>query len=78
MAFKILGRAFRDVWQELWMILIVQILFLLGQLLIILDPPVTIALFFYGNRIAHEEMASEKDFLRAGVPTGNLPGAGEA
>jgi hypothetical protein len=65
MAFNILGRAFRDVWQELWTILIVQLLFLLGQLLIILGPPVTVALFYYGNRIAHAELATERDFLRA-------------
>jgi hypothetical protein len=60
-----MGRAFRDVWQELWTILIVQLLFLLGQVLIILGPAVTVALFFYGNRVAHDEMASERDFLRA-------------
>jgi hypothetical protein len=65
MALKILGRAFVDVWQELWTILIVQLLFLLGQLLIILGPPVTVALFYYGNRIAHAELATERDFLRA-------------
>jgi hypothetical protein len=65
LAFKILGRAFQDVWQELWTILIVQLLFLLGQVLIVLGPPVTVALFFYGNRIAHQEMATEKDFLNA-------------
>src|SRR5512141_1881629 len=65
MAFKILGRAFRDIWQELWTILIVQLLFLLAQVLIILGPPATVAMFFYGNRIAHEEMATEKDFLKA-------------
>ncbi len=65
MAFKIIGMAFRDVWQELWTILIIQLLFLLGQLLIILGPPVTVALFFYGNRIAHDEIATERDFLKA-------------
>jgi uncharacterized membrane protein YesL len=65
MAFKILGRAFRDVWQELWTILIIQLLFLLGHLLIILGPPVTVAMFYYGNRIAHDEPATERDFLNA-------------
>ena len=65
MAFKILGMSFRDVWQELWTILIVQLLFLLGHLLIVLGPPVTVALFFYGNRIAHDEIATERDFLNA-------------
>jgi hypothetical protein len=65
MAFKILGKAYRNVWRELWTILIVQLLFLLGQLLIVLGPPVTVAMFYYGNRIAHDELATERDFLRA-------------
>ena len=65
MGFKIISRAFQDVWQELWTVLIVQLLFLLGHLLIILGPPVTVAMFYYGNRIAHDEIATERDFLRA-------------
>ena len=65
MGFKIISRAFQDVWQELWTILIVQLLFLLGHLLIILGPPVTVAMFYYGNRIAHDEIATERDFVRA-------------
>jgi uncharacterized membrane protein YesL len=64
-ALKILGLSFRDVWQELWTILIVHLLFLLGNILIIPGPPVTLALFFYGNRIAHGERANERDFLEA-------------
>jgi uncharacterized membrane protein YesL len=65
MAFRILGLSFRDAWQELWTILIVNLLFLLGNLLIITGPPATLALFFYGNRIAHGEVANERDFLEA-------------
>lgn len=65
MALKILGKAFSDVWQELWTILIVQLLFLLGHLLIIFGPPVTVAMFYYGNRIVHDEVATERDFLHA-------------
>src|SRR5262245_26857314 len=64
-ALKILGLSFRDLWQELWTILIVHLLFLLGNLLIIPGPPVTLALFFYGNKIAHSESANERDFLAA-------------
>ena len=64
-ALKILGFSFRDVWQELWTILIVHLLFLVGNILIIPGPPVTLALFFYGNRIAHGERANERDFLEA-------------
>lgn len=65
MAFKILGLSFRDTWQELWTIFLVHLLFLLGNLLIIPGPPVILALFFYGNRIARGETANERDFLRA-------------
>lgn len=64
-ALRTFGLAFRDVWQQLWTILIVHLIFLFGNLLIILGPPVTVALFFYGNRIAHGEMADERDFLHA-------------
>src|ERR1051325_6372903 len=64
-ALKILGLSFRDVWQELWTILIVHILFLLGMILIIPGPPVTLALFSYGNKIAHGEPADERDFLKS-------------
>jgi uncharacterized membrane protein YesL len=64
-ALRILGYSFRDVWQELWTILIVHLLFLAGNILIIPGPPVTLALFFYGNRIAHGERANERDFLEA-------------
>jgi hypothetical protein len=64
-ALRILGYSFRDVWQELWTILIVHLLFLVGNILIIPGPPVTLALFFYGNRIAHGERANERDFLEA-------------
>lgn len=45
--------------------MIVHLLFLFGNILIIFGPPVTLALFFYGNRIAHGERADERDFLAA-------------
>ena len=65
MALKVLRLSFRDTWQEFWTILIVHLLFLLGNILIIPGPPATLALFFYGNRIAHGEIANERDFLHA-------------
>src|ERR1044071_4540457 len=64
-ALKIIGLSFRDVWQELWTILIVHLLFLLGIILILPGPPVMLALFFYGNQIAQGERATERDFLEA-------------
>jgi len=65
MAFKVLGAAFRDTWKELWTILIVQLLFLLATILVIPGPPAIFALFYYGNRVAHDELATERDFLHA-------------
>lgn len=65
MAFKVLGAAFRDTWQELWTILIVQLLFLLAIVLVIPGPPAIIALFYYGNRVVHDESVNERDFLNA-------------
>jgi hypothetical protein len=65
MAFRILGLSFRDTWQEFGSILIINLFFLLGNILILPGPPVTLALFFYGNRIAHGEVANERDFLGA-------------
>ena len=64
-AIRILGLAFRDIWQEFWTILVVHVLFLIANLFIIPGPPAILALFFYGNRIAHGELASERDFLEA-------------
>lgn len=65
MAVKVLGLAFRDIWQELWTILVVNLLFLLANVLIITGPPATLALFYYGNRVAHGETVTERDFLQA-------------
>ena len=65
MALKIVRLAFQDIWQQFWTILIVHLLFLLGIILILPGPPAILALFFYGNRIAHGESATERDFLRA-------------
>ncbi len=65
MALKTLGLAVRDTWQELWTILIVNLLFIFANLLVITGPPATLALLFYANRIAHGESANERDFLQA-------------
>ena len=64
-ALRTIGLAFHDVWKELWTIMVIHLLFLFGNLLIVLGPPVTVALFFYCNRIAHDEVANERDFLDA-------------
>src|SRR5688500_6160804 len=65
MAFQILGLAFRNTWQEFWTILVIQLLFLLAVILVIPGPPAILALFHYGNQVAHDELVNERDFLRA-------------
>ena len=65
MVLRVLGYSFRDIWQELWTIFLVHLLFLLGNILIVTGPPAILALFYYGNRIAHGETANERDFLQA-------------
>jgi len=65
MALKILRLSLQDIWQELWTILVVNLLFLVATILVITAPPATLALFYYGNRIVHDEIATERDFLRA-------------
>ena len=65
MALGILRLSLQDIWQELGTILIVNLLFLVATILVIPGPPAALALFYYGNRIAHDEIATERDFLRA-------------
>jgi hypothetical protein len=65
MAVRILSFAFRDIWQELWTIFVVHLLFLFALVLVIPGPPAILALFYYGNRVVHGEAANERDFLMA-------------
>jgi hypothetical protein len=65
MALRILRLALGDMWQELWTILVVQLFFLFAIVLVIPGPPAILAYFYYGNQIAHEEPANERDFLKA-------------
>src|SRR5215212_546121 len=65
MALKTIGLAFRDLWQELWTILFVQLFFLFAIVLVIPGPPAILALFYYANQIAHDESVNERDFLKA-------------
>ncbi len=54
--------ALADLWNDLWMALVCNVLWLLGMLLVIPGPPATLALFFYANRLAHGERADLSDF----------------
>ncbi len=60
----ILRETFRDIWSDLWTMLVVNFFWLLANLLIIPGPPATLALFYYTNCIAHDEVTDLADFWR--------------
>jgi uncharacterized membrane protein YesL len=61
----ILRGALQDLWNDLWTTAVCNLLWLFAMLLVIPGPPATLALFFYGNRLAHGEVADIHDFLSA-------------
>jgi len=60
----ILRDTFRDIWSDLWTMLVVNFFWLLANLLIIPGPPATLALVYFTNRIAHGEVTDLADFWR--------------
>lgn len=61
---QILGGAFHDIWDDLWTVLACNLFWLLTNLLIIPGPPATVAMVYYGNRLAHGEEVDLEDFWR--------------
>jgi hypothetical protein len=61
----ILRSSLRDVWDDLWMAVVCNMLWLAALVLVIPGPPATLALFYYGNRLARGEQTDLGDFLRA-------------
>ncbi len=61
----VLRRALADTWNAIATVLLVNLFWLLSQLLIIPGPPATLAIFYYANRLAHQEAADFADFWRA-------------
>lgn len=57
--------AFLDVWGDLWTVLACNLLWTVANLLIVPGPPATLALVYYANRLAHDEVADLGDFWRA-------------
>ena len=55
----------KDAWEDLWTVLVCNLIWLLSVLLIIPGPPATLALFYYTNRLAHGEVADLADFWQA-------------
>ena len=64
-ALSIVGGAFKDVWGDIWTMLVCNLLWLLANLLVIPGPPATLALVHYTNRLAHGEVADLSDFWEA-------------
>ncbi len=61
----ILRASLGDIWADLWTTAVCNLLWIFSWILIIPGPPATMAMFYYGNRLAHGEPADVKDFLGA-------------
>jgi hypothetical protein len=64
-ALKILLLSLHDTWLDLWTVMVCNFVWLISVLLIIPGPPVTLALFYYTNRMVHEETVNISDFFKA-------------
>jgi len=64
-ALKILFLSLKDIWEDLWTVLVCNLVWLISVLLIIPGPPVTLALFYYTNQAVHEETVDLMDFFKA-------------
>lgn len=64
-ALKVLLLSLRDIWLDLWSVLVCNIVWLISVFLIIPGPPATLALFYYANQTVHEEPVNVTDFFRA-------------
>jgi uncharacterized membrane protein YesL len=62
---KIIGESFRDLWADLWTMLAGNLFWLIANVLIIPGPPATMAIVYYGNRLAHGEQADLADLWQA-------------
>lgn len=62
---SIYRRSIKEIWEDLWTMLVVNSLWIIANLLIIPGPPATIALHAYANRIVHGEVTDHRDFWRA-------------
>lgn len=63
--YEVLRASFRDVWEDVWTVAAVNLIWLISQVLILPGPPATLALFYYGNLVARGEVVELKDFLHA-------------
>jgi len=61
--FCIIKVSLRDIWEDIWSVLVINLVWTLCVLTIIPGPPATLALFKYANRMAHGEIVDVKDFF---------------
>jgi hypothetical protein len=61
----IVRQSLGDLWKDLWSTAVINLAWLICQALVIPGPPASLALFTYGNRLAHGEIAEVGDFWRA-------------
>lgn len=64
-AFRVFLQALKDTYEDIWLVLVCNLIWLLSQLLILPGPPATVALFYYANRLANGEAVDLSDFWRA-------------
>jgi len=62
--FHIIRQSLGDIWEDLWVMLVVNLLWTLCVLTIIPGPPATLALYRFANRLAHGEEVDLHDFLK--------------
>jgi uncharacterized membrane protein YesL len=61
----IVKQSLGDLWNDLWSTAVINLAWLVCQVLVLPGPPATLALFYYGNRLAHGEIADIGDFWQA-------------
>jgi len=59
---SVIGKVIRDYWDEMFNLMLCNMLWLLAQVLIIPGPPATAALFYVTNRVAHGQFARLPEF----------------
>ena len=60
--FQIIKTALQDIWDDIWAVLVINLIWTFCVLTIIPGPPATLALFRYANRLVHGEIVEVKDF----------------
>lgn len=61
--FHIIIVSLQDIWDDIWSVLVINLVWTLCTLLVVPGPPATLALYRYANRMAHGEIVDTKDFF---------------